>query len=135
VGGRASALPQTATLEKPPYVADEVVTKAWTDLARVSAGSTGSYFSTLAKLFKEIGCAADGAPYVIGGLIHRRGNRVQLEDRFEGHPSEGAEVAAAFLDEAKCPGARGLSEENKAKLQEIRDRGLPAPAGSGTAAR
>jgi hypothetical protein len=46
-----------------------------------------------------------------------------------------AEVAAAFLEEAKCPGARGLSEENKAKLQEIRDRGLPAPPGAGAAAR
>jgi uncharacterized protein YjbI with pentapeptide repeats len=135
VGGRASALRQTATLEKPPYVEDEVVTKAWTDLAKVSAGSTGSYFSTLAKLFKETGCAADGAPYVIGGLIRRRGNRVQLDDRFEGHRLEGAEVATAFLEEAKCPGARGLSEENKAKLQEIRDRGLSAPAGPGTTAR
>jgi uncharacterized protein YjbI with pentapeptide repeats len=135
VGGRASALPQTATLEKPPYVADEAVTKAWTDLAKVSAGSTGSYFNSLTKLFKEIGCAADGAPYVIGGLIRRRGNRVQLEDRFEGHPSEGAEVAAAFLDEAKCPGARGLSEENKAKLQEIHNRGLAAASGPDAVAR
>jgi hypothetical protein len=103
VGGRASALPQTATLEKPPYVEDEVVTKAWTDLAKVSAGSTGSYFNSLTKLFKEIGCAADGAPYVIGTLIRRRGNRAQLEYRFEGHPAEGAEVAGRLPRGGEMP--------------------------------
>ena len=54
---------------------------------------------------------------MIGGLIRRNGNRVQLENRFEDHPSERAEVAAAFLDEARCPGARGLSEENKASCK------------------
>ena len=80
-------------------------------------------------MFKEIGCAPDGAPYVIGALAPR------LDYRFEKNLLEEAEVAGAFLDEAKCPGARGLSEENKTKLQKIRDRGLPAPADPGTAAR
>jgi len=37
-------------------------------------------------------------------------------------PSQDAEVAAAFRDEAYCSGAHGLSEENKAQLPEIRDR-------------
>jgi hypothetical protein len=125
-----------ATLETPPDVMDEALAKAWTDLAKDSARSADSYFNTLAKLFKEIGCTADGAPYVIGGLIRRiSANQVHLDQRFEGHPSQEAEVAAAFLDKAKCPGARGLSEENKAKLQEIRDRGHPGPSDPGTAAR
>ena len=64
---------------------------------------------------------------MISGLIPSIANLVILDFRFESHLSQEAEVAAAFLDKAKCPGARGLSEENKAKLQEIRNRGLPAP--------
>lgn len=51
---------------------------------------------------------------------------MQLDFRFRANRLQEAEVAAAFLDEAKCRGAHGLSEENKARLQEIRDRGLPA---------
>jgi hypothetical protein len=114
---------------RPPYIAYEVWAKAWTDLAKGSAGWAGSYSDTLAKIWKEIGCAADGAPYVIGALISR------FDHTSGRNLSQWAEVAAAFLDEPRCPGARGLSEENKAKLQEIRDRGLPAPPGGGTAAR
>jgi uncharacterized protein YjbI with pentapeptide repeats len=129
VGGRYQALWRIAILEKPPYIAYEVWAKAWTDLAKGSAGSAGSYFDTLAKIWKGIGCAADGAPYVIGALISR------LDHRSGRNLSKWAEVAGAFLDEPRCPGARGLSEENKAKLQEIRDRGLPAPPGLGAAAR
>jgi hypothetical protein len=113
------ALRNIAILKTPPYVAIEGQAKAWTDLAKESARSARSYFDTLAKMFKEIGCAAEGAPYVIAGLSRR------LENRFGRiYPLE-AEVAGAFLDDATCPGARGLSEGNKAKLQTIRDRGFP----------
>jgi hypothetical protein len=69
-------------------------------------------------MFIEIGCAAEGAPYVAGGLTQRLRNRLGGIDSLE------AEVAGAFLNDATCPGARGLSEENKAKLQAIRDRGI-----------
>ena len=62
-------------------------------------------------------------------------SRPAVQVGFERHLSEQAEVAAAFLDKEKCPGARGLSEENKAKLQEIRNRGLPAAPGPNAAAR
>ena len=73
VGRRNQVLGQIATLEKPPYVADEGSAKAWTDLAKESERSAGSYSNTLAKTLKEIGCAADGAPYVISGLIQGPG--------------------------------------------------------------
>jgi hypothetical protein len=135
LGRSDQALRMIAVLEMPPYVAHEPSAKAWTDLAKGSEHSADSYFNTLAKMFKEIGCAADGAPYVINSLMRRVAqNEVLLDYRFEGHPAQEAEVAAALIDEAKCPGARGLSEENKAKLQEIRDRGLLA-SGPGAAAR
>jgi uncharacterized protein YjbI with pentapeptide repeats len=116
-----------ARLEAPPNAQDDVSAKAWADLEGASI-SVERDPNALSKLLRQIGCAADGAPYVIGGLIRR------LDERFEGKLSQEAEVAAAFLDGAKCPGARGLSEENKAKLQGIRDRGLPAPAPSGHSA-
>jgi hypothetical protein len=32
---------------------------------------------------------------------------------------------SAFLDEAHCSGAEGLSDADKAKLNEIRDRAAP----------
>jgi hypothetical protein len=70
-------LQRIAGLEKPPFVADEGSAKAWMDLATESARSAGSYFNTLAKMFKEIGCATDGAPYVIVALAPR------LDYRFE----------------------------------------------------
>ena len=126
-GGRHDqALQQIKVLEEPPYVADEASAKAWMDLA--SARPPGS-FDTQAKVLKEIGCTADGARYVIATLTPN------LDERFDGNRPQEVEVADAFLDEAKCPGARGLSEENKAKLQAIHDRGPPASPGPGTAAR
>ena len=127
-GGSDQALRLISRLKSPPYVTDEASAKRWTDLANESARLADSYFNTLAKTLKEIGCAADGAPYVVGALIRPiSAVRVQLDYRFGPNLSQEAEVAAAFLDEPKCPGARGLSEENKAKLQEIRDRSPPAP--------
>jgi class 3 adenylate cyclase/uncharacterized protein YjbI with pentapeptide repeats len=104
------------TLEKPPFVADEASAKAWMDVAKWSARSAG-YFDALAKTLKEIGCAADGGPYLIAGLIQG------LDHHFEGNLVQEPEVAATFLDEASCPGARGLSEPDKNVLREIRDHG------------
>jgi hypothetical protein len=37
-------------------------------------------------------------------------------------------LAATFLDEEHCPGARGLTNDEKAKLKEIRDRAPPPPS-------
>jgi uncharacterized protein YjbI with pentapeptide repeats len=65
---------------------------------------------------RRIGCAAGGAPYVIRGLL---GN--EFYKRFTSDRAQAAVVAQAFLDEAHCPGARGLSEQDKAALQEIHD--------------
>ena len=55
----------------------------------------------------------------------------RVELRLHDHPSQKAEVAIAFLDEAKCPGAHGLSTEERAELQQIFDRAQkssPEPA-------
>jgi uncharacterized protein YjbI with pentapeptide repeats len=127
---RGQALGRIAILEKPPYIAEAGSVKAWADLASASVGSADLYIDNLAKQLEAIGCAAN--PDVINGLIRRLDNRYDnpLDD-----PSLEAEVAAAFLDEANCPSARGLSEENKAELRKIRDRALPTPPGPGAAVR
>jgi hypothetical protein len=66
------------------------------------------------------------APYVISGLIRGPavGEPLQLriglgllDQHFMGNRSQEAELAAAFLDEKNCPGSRGLTEDNKAKLE------------------
>jgi hypothetical protein len=128
---RDQALRRIAILKKRPFAVDASSARAWTDFTE-NAASAGSYFNTRAKVFKEIGCAAGGAPYVIGSLIKNLG---ELSD-----DNLLQELAAPFLDEARCPGARGLSEEMKADLLEIRDRGLrdqvlPASPGPSHATR
>jgi uncharacterized protein YjbI with pentapeptide repeats len=74
------------------------------------------------EVWRAIGCAGKDAPYVIQGLLHNFGhNRTGAAPS----PTLGQALAVAFLDEAHCPGARGLSELDKKRLQEIRDRPVP----------
>jgi uncharacterized protein YjbI with pentapeptide repeats len=109
---RVFALEQIERLGQKPFEEDRT-SAGWRDLAVESRGSAGTYPGRLAKRLIGIGCASDGAPYVVGGLI------AQLDYRFEDNPSAKAEVARAFLDEANCPGAQGLSEEKKTKLGQM----------------
>jgi hypothetical protein len=53
-GTRNQVLQEIAILEKPPYAADEGLAEAWTNLAKESARSAGSYFDTLAEILKEM---------------------------------------------------------------------------------
>jgi Pentapeptide repeats (8 copies) len=78
-GQRDQALRRIAVLGMPPFVADEALAKAWTNLANESARSVGSYFDTLSEKLKKIGCAVDGAPYVITGLMRDTGSSVMRE--------------------------------------------------------
>jgi uncharacterized protein YjbI with pentapeptide repeats len=119
---RSAALNRIATLDPAkPLEREEVMAKAWADLAQPSP--SGEIYQTgLAACLRSIGCEASGAPYVIGGLA-----RQQLNIRFASGSPQLVEVATAFLDEPHCPGSRGLSEEVKIKLQEIRDHSTPAP--------
>jgi Pentapeptide repeats (8 copies) len=95
---RSFALEWIKQLREKPYEEDPVSAKAWRDLAAESQLSAKAYPGELAKRLIGIGCAANGAPYVVGGLIR------QLDDRFADKPAQKIEVARAFLDEASCPG-------------------------------
>jgi Pentapeptide repeats (8 copies) len=77
------------------------------------------YEERVAKIWRETGCATEGAPYVLPRLLLR------LESSFAPSGPQLPELAKAFLDEEHCPGAHGLSDTDKAKLKEIRDRSPP----------
>ncbi|MGB6175983.1 MAG: hypothetical protein WBF43_06530, partial [Methylocella sp.] len=78
-----------------------------------------AYEKGLAGQWRELGCAAEGAPYVLDGLIYHL--RFAYDWPFRQSDAATA-LAAAFLDEAHCPGAHGLSEADKAALKEIAAR-------------
>jgi hypothetical protein len=84
------------------------------------------------------------APYVIQGFIFQGGVKSRYMNlildetgpfggRFGADRSYPAALARYFLDEANCPGARGLSEEDRSSLREIRDGALPGSDGSAPA--
>jgi uncharacterized protein YjbI with pentapeptide repeats len=118
--GRNWALERIATLDPAtPLDGQEEMATAWVDLAR-SSPAQGAYEQSLKESLRETGCTADGAPYVIRGLLRKINRRFNSDSQYP------LALAAAFLDEAHCPGARGLSEEDQVKLREIRDRPPPA---------
>ena len=125
---RLAALRQIKPLDRRSFADDTDSAKAWKDLEYGSRRSSDANPQRLTKSLREVGCAAAGAPYVIGGLIR------QLDARFEDSPLQESEVAAAFLDAGACAGALGLPEEDKARLREIRDWATSS-ADPGSAAR
>jgi hypothetical protein len=105
-----------------------------------------AYEKSLAGQWREVGCAAGGAPYVLQALIARLSSphtslfqdasdevkalTATLLDRLDTSPFQDGShaakaLAAAFLDEAHCAGAHGLSEADKAELIKIRDGAAP----------
>ncbi len=119
---RAEALQRIAKLDPAnPLPGEETMAQAWADLAR-SSPTPDTYEKNLAERWRQRGCAPRRAPYVIRGLL------VNLDARFGSDSHDVAALARDFLDEANCPGARGLSEEEKVRLREIGDRTPSAPA-------
>jgi uncharacterized protein YjbI with pentapeptide repeats len=79
------------------------------------------YEKSLAGQWREVGCAAQGAPDVLHALIDRLSS---ADTPFRLESDAAMALAADFLDEAHCPGAHGLSEADKAMLKKI---ATPAP--------
>ncbi len=107
---------------------EDEMADAWEDQADYSP-TVDVYEKRLAGIWRETGCAAEGAPYVLRRLlIHWKTWSSLFETESspfgEGSPQPPA-LAAAFLDEEHCAGAHGLSDAEKAKLKEIRDRSPP----------
>jgi uncharacterized protein YjbI with pentapeptide repeats len=83
----------------------------WHALKRASPPPK-DYEKILAGILRDAGCAAEGAPYVIRRLLRS-------------HQELTRALAPTFLDEANCPGAHGLSEEDKSALRKIRGPAAP----------
>jgi len=94
---------------------EEKMAEDWTEHER-SSPAPEVYAKSLAGQWREVGCAAQGAPDVLHALVVRfssAGTPIPAE-------SDAAKaLAAAFLDEAHCAGAHGLSEADKATLKTL----------------
>ena len=78
------------------------------------------YEPVLAEILQKIGCAPEWGSYAI------RGWRPQFDPRFSQGSLHAARLAGIFLDETRCPGARGLTAWDKDLLKT--DRVVPAAA-------
>jgi hypothetical protein len=91
--------------------------KIWENLEALPplprAGERDAHTRMVVEQWRHSGCAVTGAPYVISGLL------AYLPDV---RNRQWSVLACSFLDEASCAGARGLSQDDKAKLRMIRDR-------------
>ena len=91
--------------------------QSFRDVPRQNAA--GQWVKSLAELWLETGCAAAGAPYVVRALLAR-----VPADLFRNNVDV-SKAAAAFLDKEHCPGARGLSDDEIAKLKGFVIRAPP----------
>lgn len=99
------------------------VFKTYAEMIQPLPGREEVYERSLAEQWRETACADDGAPFVLQAILPR------LDESdvspFAPRSPEKAKLAAAFLDTEHCPGARGLSQDEIAKLKAIRDRANP----------
>jgi len=64
--------------------------------------------------WRDHGCAATGAPYVIRGLLCQAGRLDSITDK-----KLSRDLAKTFLDAAACPASKYLSEADRARLTAI----------------
>lgn len=124
----SEALERIAVLDpaNPVGKNDDAVAEAWTALERRSP-APAEYENTLVTVLRDAGCDAAGAPHVLHRLIDSIDPR-HFYYRFEPSSPHPARLAADFLDEAKCPGTRGLSEQDKVRLTGIQRRATTGSA-------
>jgi uncharacterized protein YjbI with pentapeptide repeats len=98
-----------------PLDGEEAMAGAWIKLAQ-SPPSPDEFDKGLAESLLPAGCdEKEGTSHAIRGVLKIFGYR------FENADPPWRKLAAAFLDEAHCPGARGLSNDDKATLKAARD--------------
>jgi len=120
-----------------PMDGETDIAKAWANLERSQPEP-----DVQQNILRETGCKA-AAPYVIQGFIFQGGVKSRYNGlivneygtgpfggRFGVDRSHPAALAHSFLDDANCPGARGLSKDDRSSLREIRDGAWPGTDGS-----
>jgi hypothetical protein len=133
---RKERIKQRLDPDKPLDGEDEMA-KEWAGREH-SSPAPEAFESRLAIVWKQTGCAADGAPHVARELSRRlrtasdlarevpAGSWSPFYSSFGRDSPEVPTLAAAFLDN-DCAGARGLSEAEIARLKEIAAKAPPAP--------
>jgi hypothetical protein len=99
---------------------EDEMANVWEHHARSSPG-LDVYEKRLAEIWRKTGCAVEGMPYVLGGLLG------QLEvgpSPFAAQSPQLSALAAAFLDGEHCA---GTADNLKATLKAIRGDSSPAP--------
>jgi uncharacterized protein YjbI with pentapeptide repeats len=103
---------------------EKEMAKVWA--ARVNSSPAPElYAESLAGQWRELGCAAEEAPYVLHGLVDQLGSAENSPFRDQSDVAKA--LASAFLDGAHCAGVHGLSEADKAKLKNIAAPPAPHP--------
>ncbi len=77
------------------------------------------YRTNLVSILRNIGCEEGEAPFVVKSLFR------QTDFRFRNDPVRAGDLASKFLDEKECPGAHGLSDDDRTRLRKIRDSAPP----------
>jgi hypothetical protein len=99
-----------------PLNGEDTMAQFWKAKARTSP-SVEDYEKRLAAIWRETGCAAEErAPYVVQRFLRLLEMKISPFGEKSPHP---AVLAAAFLDEANCRGAAGLSDGDKGRLNAI----------------
>jgi hypothetical protein len=116
---RAGALARVEQRLNPemPLQDEKQMAEHWDKLQTLSP-MPEAYEAKLAEQWQQIGCSANGAPYVVTALI---GRMRFLSSPFAPGSAQVPQLAANFLKDA-CNGARGLSEHAKGVLEELHDR-------------
>ena len=116
---------------KPLDVEDEIE-KRWAAL-QVSSPDPDLYAQRLAQLWRQIGCAADGAPFVLSNLAKFMSPppglptgivealRIGEKWPFADDSAHVPQLVTDFLKE-DCAGARGISERIRTTLMKLRAR-------------
>jgi hypothetical protein len=89
---------------------DKTITDAWGSLGKVRpmrVDEESRYSKKLAALLEKKACDAANAPYVVTGLLFGPIVWEQLDD------SEERSVVERLTDDKRCPGAHGLSDDDR----------------------
>jgi pentapeptide repeat protein len=104
---------------KPAIAGEGEMTAAWNKLAG-SVPATDLFEKGVTQRLRDTGCAAEGAPYVVRGVI-------RTAIAFGLSPGELSALAKAFLSK-DCGSAYGLTEADRTKLTDIdRTQSLTGP--------
>ena len=114
---RRSALARIERLDpNKPLEREDEMASVWAALEQ-SSPAADAFETIVAEQWRKAGCDAEGAPYVVRGLLRR------LESGpFEEESPHIPKLAVAFLDEEHRAGARGLTEGETSRLKAIAGR-------------